>query len=65
MSLILPSDLISLDNTKDEITDLYPPEFVNGSYNSDYTANDWEKINADATIGFQSPFVTKGFSSPP
>ena len=61
----LLSYLISLDNTKDEITDLYPAEFINGSSNSDYTANDWEKINADATIGFQSPFVTKGFSSPP
>tara|TARA_Y100001968_G_scaffold176192_1_gene161459 strand:+ start:3258 stop:6683 length:3426 start_codon:yes stop_codon:yes gene_type:complete len=57
--------LTSLDNTKTEITDLYPSEMIDGNANSAYTDDDWQKINVDATVGSQNPFVTKGFSSPP
>ena len=61
----LLSYLTSLDATKTEITDLYPPEMIGGNANSAYTDTDWQKINVDATVGPQNPFVTKGFSSPP
>ena len=61
----LLSYLTSLDATKTEITDLYPPEMIDGNANSAYTDTDWQKINVDATVGPQNPFVTKGFSSPP
>ena len=56
---------ISLDNTKDEITDLYPSEMTDGNSNANYTDDDWEQINVNATLSAQNPFVTKGFSSPP
>ena len=55
----------SLDNTKTEITDLYPSEMTDGNSNATYTDNDWDQINVNATLGAQDPFVTKGFSSPP
>ena len=61
----LISYLTSLDAAKTEITDLYPSEMIDGNANSAYTDTDWQKINVDATVGPQNPFVTKGFSSPP
>ena len=61
----LISYLTSLDNTKTEITDLYPSEMTDGNSNASYTDDDWEQINVNATLGAQDPFVTKGFSSPP
>ena len=61
----LISYLTSLDNTKTEITDLYPSEMTDGNSNATYTDNDWDQINVNATLSAQDPFVTKGFSSPP
>ena len=61
----LISYLTSLDNTKTEITDLYPSEMTDGNSNASYTDNDWDQINVNATLSAQDPFVTKGFSSPP
>ena len=61
----LISYLTSLDNTKTEITDLYPSEMTDGNSNASYTDDDWEQINVNATLSAQNPFVTKGFSSPP
>ena len=61
----LISYLTSLDNTKTEITDLYPSEMTDGNSNANYTDNDWDQINVNATLSAQDPFVTKGFSSPP
>jgi len=61
----LLSYLTSLDSSKTEITDLYPSEMIDGNSNATYTDADWQKINVDATVGPQNPFVTKGFSSPP
>ena len=61
----LISYLTSLDNTKTEITDLYPSEMTDGNSNASYTDDDWEQINVNATLSAQDPFVTKGFSSPP
>ena len=61
----LISYLTSLDNTKTEITDLYPSEMTDGNSNASYTDDDWDQINVNATLSAQDPFVTKGFSSPP
>ena len=38
---------------------------TDGNSNANYTDNDWDQINVNATLSAQDPFVTKGFNSPP
>ena len=45
------SYLTSLDSNKVDVSDLYPPEEVNGSANAAYTDNDWGEISSQEQSG--------------
>jgi hypothetical protein len=52
--------LSSLDANKTDVSDLYPPEEVNGSANAAYTDNDWGEISSQEQSGKHAVPIENG-----